>query len=121
MPYAPARRVVRNAPRLAAHVDGALLELVELTFGPQFEIAVGVRTRGDNPGLALLGASLHVAGVPLGLDGLAALPGYLGSELNALMLEALQLHADPGDAAPDEASANDAEGAPPGEPWTRSA
>jgi hypothetical protein len=121
MPYAPARRVVRNAPRLAAHFGGATLELVELTFGPQFEIAVGVRTRGDNPGLALLGASLHVDGAPLGLDGLAALPAWLGAELNALMLEALQLHADPGDAAPDEASANDAEGAPPGEPLQRSA
>jgi hypothetical protein len=125
MPYAPARRLVHDAPRLAAHFAGARLELVELTFGPQFEIAVGVRTRGDHPGLAMLARALHIDGEPLGLDGLRALPGFLGAELNALMLETVRMHADPleDDVPAAEASANDAtaEGAPPGESRTRSA
>lgn len=123
MSYAPARHPVRNAPRLAAHFKGATLELVELTFGPQFDVAVGVRTRGDNAGLALLAAALHVDGEPLGLEALRALPGRLGVELNALMLETLRMNNDDGADAPPEASANDptGEGTPVGESSTRSA
>ena len=122
MPYTPERRPVRNAPRLTKHFAGQRLELVELTFGPQFQIAVGVRTRGDNPGLALLAGALQVDGVPIGLEGLAGLPGKLGAELNDLMLECMKMHADDedDDDAPPEAS-NDEEGAPPGESSTRSA
>lgn len=121
MPYTPERRPVRNAPRLARHFDGARLELVELTFGPQFLIAVGVRTRGDNAGLALLAGALQVDGHPIGLEELQALPARLGPELNALMLECMQMHAADDDEAPPDASANDEGGAPPGESSTRSA
>ena len=91
-------------------------ELRELPYGAMKR---AMRAAGalDAAGDALLAASLHVDGTPIGMDRLDALPGHLSTVIQAALVRCLELHglSTAAAAAPAESPAATGTEASPGE------
>lgn len=70
---------------------GGVVELRELSYGGVRDAMANAARPGDSAE-QLLGGSLHVDGVPLGVDKLRELPGRLTGEVGRLLQACLTLH-----------------------------
>jgi len=80
---------------------GGVVELRELPYGVMREVMAS----GDKPGQSadrLLGAALHVDGVPLGYEALEALPGRFSGAIAGALQRCMVMHGLTDDEADDE-------------------
>ncbi len=93
---------------------GERVELRELSYGALRAAMQSAVVRGQ-AGEALLAASLHVDGEPLGLEALEALPGRFAGAIARALQRTLELHGMSLDAANEADAEAPDEDPPPGE------